>query len=68
MVPLIELLLEDAAQADAFVAALPQEWGWRMVFWIGLLPALLVSAAGCDRLPLASGKSSATASHGRTTG
>ncbi len=31
-----------ALLAGPFVAVLPQEWGWRMVFWIGLLPALLV--------------------------
>src|SRR5690606_16002105 len=31
-----------ALLAGPFVAALPQEWGWRLVFWVGLLPALLV--------------------------
>jgi MFS family permease len=31
-----------ALLAGPFVALLPPEWGWRVVFWIGLLPALLV--------------------------
>lgn len=31
-----------ALLAGPFVAMLPPEWGWRMVFWVGLLPAVLV--------------------------
>jgi MFS family permease len=31
-----------ALLAGPVVAVLPPEWGWRAVFWIGLLPALLV--------------------------
>lgn len=31
-----------ALLAGPFVAMLPEAWGWRMVFWVGLLPALLV--------------------------
>lgn len=31
-----------ALLAGPFVAALPPEWGWRAVFWIGVLPAVLV--------------------------
>ena len=31
-----------ALLAGPVVAALPAEWGWRAVFWIGMLPALLV--------------------------
>lgn len=31
-----------ALLAGPLVAALPAEYGWRVVFWIGLLPALLV--------------------------
>jgi MFS family permease len=31
-----------ALLAGPVVAALPADWGWRAVFWIGLLPALLV--------------------------
>lgn len=31
-----------ALLAGPFVAALPPEYGWRAVFWVGMLPALLV--------------------------
>jgi MFS family permease len=31
-----------ALLAGPFVAMFPADWGWRIVFWIGLLPAVLI--------------------------
>lgn len=59
-----------ALLAGPVVAAMPMEWGWRVVFWIGLLPALLVFFVrrGDDDAPVYIEARRRMAREGRTVG